>query len=194
MPTLPDGVTYARLRAVACGRVLDVGCGDAPLGLGLDVRGGHVRGDARAMPFADGVFDTVVSHLGLDVMADLDRVIAEIHRVLEPDGTVAAIVGGGPVADGDDAYHALARMVPPKRVGDRRVRDERAWRGWFREVSFERIELAFEGSFEEMWPVLAGLAGDDSCRMKMRMARLSFRVVCWLVTGQGQVIRSAGSA
>ena len=51
------------------------------------------------MPFADASFDTVVSHLGLDVMAPLDAVMAEIRRVLAPGGQVAAIVGGGPAAD-----------------------------------------------------------------------------------------------
>jgi len=171
--------------------VLDVGCGERPLGIGLDViaGSGHVRGRAQAMPFADGCFDTVVSHLGLDVMTDLDRVLREIVRVLAPGGTFAAIVGGGPVAHGDDAYHALGRLLPAKTLGDRRVRDERTYRAYFSHVSCERIELHYRG-WSIVWPTLSALACDDSCRDALFDQvgdACEARVVTWL-------IRCAGSA
>jgi SAM-dependent methyltransferase len=53
---------------------------------------GAVRGDATCLPFADGVFDRVITsevleHIPADVAA-----IAELQRVLKPGGTFAATV------------------------------------------------------------------------------------------------------
>jgi SAM-dependent methyltransferase len=52
---------------------------------------GRVRfevGDVGALPFADGEFDGVVSTLSLHHWPDPPRGLAEIHRVLKPDGEV----------------------------------------------------------------------------------------------------------
>jgi SAM-dependent methyltransferase len=43
---------------------------------------------AEALPFRDGVFDTVVSGLVLCSVDDPDLALAEIRRVLRPDGTL----------------------------------------------------------------------------------------------------------
>jgi ubiquinone/menaquinone biosynthesis C-methylase UbiE len=93
---------------VRAGRVLDLGCGtgrDLPLfgpgakAVGLDpshssllkARGRApaallVRGRAEALPFRDGVFDTVVSGLVFCSVADVPRGLAEVRRVLRPGG------------------------------------------------------------------------------------------------------------
>ena len=45
-----------------------------------------VRAEAEALPFGDASFDVVVSTLVLCSVDDVDRALAEIHRVLRPDG------------------------------------------------------------------------------------------------------------
>ncbi len=45
-----------------------------------------VAGDAERLPFADGVFDLVVSSLALQWCDDLDRTFAGVRRVLAPGG------------------------------------------------------------------------------------------------------------
>jgi SAM-dependent methyltransferase len=92
-----------RLRALSRGRVLDIGCGEGrflpPGGVGLDLdaarlhsareRSAHiVHGDARALPFAGGAFDTAYAIRMLNDTADVDRALAEAARVLRPRGTL----------------------------------------------------------------------------------------------------------
>ena len=56
---------------------------------GLGDRVTFHHGDALAMPFADGAFDVVwTQHSSMNI-ADKERLYAEIHRVLRPDGRVA---------------------------------------------------------------------------------------------------------
>ncbi|MFM7270353.1 MAG: class I SAM-dependent methyltransferase [Actinomycetes bacterium] len=92
-----------------CRRVLDVGCGEGQLArragaggsrvTGLDpiaaqvelaaARGGgpdYVRGEAVALPFATGSFDAVVACLVFEHLEEPDAAIAEVARVLEPQG------------------------------------------------------------------------------------------------------------
>lgn len=54
-------------------------------------RGPLVRGDAFYLPFADGSLDAVVSALGLAVVANRPRLLAEVARVLRPGGVFAAL-------------------------------------------------------------------------------------------------------
>jgi SAM-dependent methyltransferase len=90
-PLLPDG------------RVLDLGCGVghsfselAPresVGLDLDPealegqRRRTVVGDMRAIPFEEGSFASVLSVQSIEHVPDHRRVLEEVTRVLEPEGT-----------------------------------------------------------------------------------------------------------
>jgi ubiquinone/menaquinone biosynthesis C-methylase UbiE len=96
----------------ATGRTLDLGCGtgrNLPLlagtrSIGLDPSWSSLRrarrraagvalvqGSAEALPFRDGVFDTVVSGLVLCSVPDPARGLAEVRRVLRPGGTLRAL-------------------------------------------------------------------------------------------------------
>jgi SAM-dependent methyltransferase len=57
---------------------------------GLGIRAGHVRGDARALPFGDGVFQVSVHRSVLGYMDRRPAAVAEERRVLAPGGRVAA--------------------------------------------------------------------------------------------------------
>ncbi len=54
------------------------------------VGSGLFNADAQALPFADGVFDIVLANHMLYHVPDLDQAIAEIHRVLRPEGLLVA--------------------------------------------------------------------------------------------------------
>lgn len=48
-------------------------------------------GDVQALPFADGMFDTVVAAWMLYHVPDIDRALVEITRVLRPGGALIAV-------------------------------------------------------------------------------------------------------
>ena len=98
-----------RFAGVCHGDLLDVGCGTRPYEpiLGPRVRSyvgfdhpdtQHDRsrvdvwGDAAALPFEDGSFDTVVSFHVLEHTEDPGKVLSEMARVLRPGGIVLLAV------------------------------------------------------------------------------------------------------
>jgi len=111
---------------VAVPKILDVGCGTADLSLcfsrlgpvvGCDfchpmlsvgaqkvarnVHGSPISllgADALDLPFPDKAFDIVVSAFVLRNLADLDRGLREMHRVLNPGGVVGILEFGMPRA------------------------------------------------------------------------------------------------
>jgi SAM-dependent methyltransferase len=226
----PGGVTsYDRLiAAVPRGaRVLDLGCGDAylvsrlgPRAIGLDLapsrgrEGGAaaiVAGRAQALPFADRAFDACVCHLAFMLFDDLERVAAELSRVVVPGGVFAAVLGGGPTAGGapgedddeDDAFHRFLAIAAPRGggFGDRRASTEAGWRELFAcrdapggagEPRFERFVLDLSGPFAEVWRFLGAsyqlsAAGAPVIRARLAAAYadravVPCRVVMWLAT------------
>jgi len=159
-------------------RVLDLGCGDGFLvellrgrgarAIGLDANAAEcaaaarrgvpvVRARAELIPFADRSFAAVVSHLAFMLM-DAPRVARELDRVLVPGGTFTALLGGGPTADGDDAFHRYIALpkAPTPALASPATRTEAGWRALFpaHEVGFERVQLDLGGTLDEVWTVL----------------------------------------
>lgn len=191
--------SYDRLAAAVSGRVLDLACGDGvllpkiPGAVGVDLSreelaladGPVVRGRAQALPFAAGSFDTVACHLAFMLFDDLERVVAELDRVLAPGGMFVAVMGGGPVAEPapDDAYpRFIARMTHAPMVGDRRARSPQGWRelfaGWLHD-EWERHELVLDGSVEEVSTFLASNYGGEHVELD-GTPPIRCRAVTWL--------------
>jgi len=63
-----------------------------------DPGGRYVVGDAAALPFGDGCFDTVVAYNSLMDVADMPASVQEASRVLEPGGRLCICVTH-PIAD-----------------------------------------------------------------------------------------------
>lgn len=192
----------------ARGRVLDLACGDdAPLrerlgarvvGIDLVPSPLGVQGRAQALPFADGTFDAAVCHLAFMLFDDLERVVAELARVLRPQAPFIAVLGGGPTADGDDAFHAFARLLPRGRgFGDRRASSDRGWRELFdarawRDITFERVVLDLGGTFDDVWTFLGSsyqLDDPDRVRAELRESFPGDAVPLQVATYWASVIR-----
>lgn len=209
--------SYDRLAARCTGRVLDLACGDGPLlarvpgAVGLDLSPAElaaararvpgaivVEGRAQALPFSPASFDTVACHLAFMLLDDVERVVAELDRVLAPGGRFVAVLGGGPTADGHDAFHDFLARLPKggRRFGDPRARSEAGWRalfaGWSEPV-FERWELELSGRFEDVWTFLGAsyeLTPTDAARLHDELApRYPAVAPCRVVTFCAEVRR-----
>jgi SAM-dependent methyltransferase len=120
----PDAfdTAFAAVAEVRPGRMLEVGCGMGQFAervaretsahvVAADLsprmielarqRGLEARvADVQALPFADGEFDCAVANAMLYHVADVDRAVGELARVLEPGGRlVATTVGSEHMAD-----------------------------------------------------------------------------------------------
>jgi SAM-dependent methyltransferase len=79
-PHLPQGVSYVGIEPDPYMR--ERAERHRPAGLELDLR----DGDAQALEFPDGEFDTVIGTLVFCTIPEPDRALAEIRRVLRPGG------------------------------------------------------------------------------------------------------------
>lgn len=193
------GITRAG-NDVRAGDILDLACGNRPMpgAVGLDVSLHDlfgcervVQGRAQELPFADGTFDVVVCHLAFMLFDDIEQVAAEILRVLRPGGQFIALLGGGPTADGDDAFHAFARLVPRSGAfGDKRASTEAGWRELFhREPVFERWPVDLSGNFDDVWSFLSSSYQAIDVREQLRAQFPGERVPCTVVTYLATVTR-----
>ncbi len=130
-------------------RVLDVGCGDGQVSrlatrLGAEVIGvdptwncvsvAHERGGAsfaRAaaaqLPFADASFDAVVACLVFEHIRDVDAAIAEVARVLQPDGRFCFFLNHPLLQTPNSGWIDDQFLDPPEqywRIGSYLVEDE----------------------------------------------------------------------
>lgn len=190
------GGTYEVIASRVHGEVLDLACGDRPIAgaIGIDlslVDSPDVCARAQALPFADASFDTVACHLAFMLFDDIEQVAAEILRVLRPGGQFIAVLGGGPTAEGDDAFHAFARLVPRgQSFGDKRASTEAGWRELFgREPTFERHAIDLSGSFDEVWSFLSASYQAVDVRDELRAQFPGERVPLTVVTYLASITR-----
>src|ERR1017187_7161163 len=72
--------------------------------------GGLVRGDAARLPFADGVFDLLVSNHSLEHFVELEAVVREMGRVAKPGaGLYVAVPDAGHV----NPFRTPAEVIVP---------------------------------------------------------------------------------
>lgn len=116
------------------------------------------------MSLASKSIDLVVSHMALMLMDDIEAVLSEIHRVLVPNGRLAAIVGRvfmlGPVNDIFlDIFRPIAKVdLPSMPMGDRRTRSTEGWielfEGDFYDPQIEDVDVAWQPTPGELWDAL----------------------------------------
>jgi len=170
-------------------RVLDVGCGTGVITAALAERGcvavgidasepyldgaRHLRsqpgvtyefGDARHMTYPEASFDACVSTLALDVIPEVDQVVAEMRRVTRPGGAVACGVfdfwGGFSAHDLvcdtasvlDDGIRSLRDILKARPLTRANGQAELWQKTGLLEVSEVPIVLSFDyASFEDYW-------------------------------------------
>jgi SAM-dependent methyltransferase len=94
-----DRIQQAWLEVQAVQPCLHVGCGEKPIPWAENIDPNPSRAkwrdhdyDVCDLPYPDGTFKTVVSSHVLPAIDDLDKAMAEMIRVLQPDGTMAHVI------------------------------------------------------------------------------------------------------
>ncbi|WP_416137286.1 methyltransferase domain-containing protein [Halomonas sp. HK25] len=182
-------------------RVLDLGCGpghgsarlagrfgDDCRVIGLDLAPGMLEAarrahgnqprlrwlcaDAAALPLADASLDLVVSNLAIQWCPDLERVLAELHRVLRPGGrALINTLAPGTLAE---VGHAWSRPGAPAALLPLRSRERHLVAA--RLAGFRRLE-ASQGEWRFHYPDLAAVmasikgVGAQTARPGARLTR-----------------------
>lgn len=81
---------------------------------GLEIE--WIEGDAEALPFEDGAFDTVTSCFGAMFAPDQQQVANELLRVCRPGGTIG-MINFTPEGRGGEFFRLLAAYAPPPPPG-----------------------------------------------------------------------------
>jgi ubiquinone/menaquinone biosynthesis C-methylase UbiE len=130
-----------------------------------------VRGGARELPLADASLDCVLCHMALMLFDDVDAVLAEISRVLRPNGVFSAVTNAasGVYPIGEHVMKALAgkrnltdesKRAP--KLGDSRTQVAEELRdlvgGHFMHVSVQSFAVTQSVPRKSLWSYLAAAA------------------------------------
>ena len=120
---------------------------------------------AQATTLASGSIDVAVSHMALMLMAPLNEVAREVHRVLRPGGVFAAVVSSERLPPGAWAeFIAIVRGLGAAQtiaIGDKRAYTAAGLRttfsapGWS-EIAIEDFELNVDGDWSQVEAYLFG--------------------------------------
>ena len=121
----------------------------------------HFReGDAQALPFADDDFDVAVMALVISFIPDPAKAVAEMVRVVRPDGWLAtymwdAAAGGSPTQPVTTALRSLAveLTMPPSTAFSEQDRMRGLWeQAGLRSIETRVIEIPISyAGFEDFW-------------------------------------------
>jgi SAM-dependent methyltransferase len=116
----------------------------------------------QELPFAPRSFDYVLSHLALNLMDDVEKVLREVHRVLKPGAAFVVIIGAAPPPSlAFTTYVDVLSRHPRQahfsdvRFGDRRLRHpdgvHELLSHAFRNVFVEDIHISRRLTPDELW-------------------------------------------
>ncbi len=117
-------------------RIVDIACGDAPIyarspspaWVGVDKSSSElrrarshgakrlIRADVSRIPLATGCAPAVICSMALMIVQPVDAVLAEIRRVLTPDGTAVALFPDRWPLTGQDLYRYAQLMITLRRA------------------------------------------------------------------------------
>ncbi len=126
-----------------------------------------VRGIAETLPFPDRTFDRVLCESAVDHLADPGRGIAEMARVLRPEGrlVIGFVNYGSPNVRASRVVYAVARALR---------------RPWSRGHLFWDTPVPIEHTFECTYPGLLAL-----CRPHLQLERAMGVSIGWVFPGWG---------
>ena len=127
---------------------------------GLADRARFVHGDAEALPLADATFDAALSECSLCTFPDKRQAVAEMARVLRPDGTIAI----ADVVAELDALPAALRTAAARVACVADARTEDAYTALLRAVGYETVAAERHDD--------ALLAMIDRVEARLRVARM----------------------
>ncbi len=213
------GPRFLDFAGVEVGPALDVGCGPGALAEAMAARFGAAKvaavdpsepfvaacrarvpgadvqlASAEALPFADGVFEAVLSQLVLSFVRDAERAATEFARVVRKGGTIAACTfeanGFALVA----TFWKAARRFDPDAPDDSRIPFRRISEltGLFERVGLRDIrsgEIGIEAgyaSFDDFWdPFAFGIGPAGNWLVKQpEDRRAAIRSECFELLGR----------
>lgn len=147
-------------------------------GLGAGSYGAAVCADISRLPFRAGAAASVMSNCVLEHLEDLPGALAEVHRVLVPEGTLQTTV---PLEAINDAYLFRSKRyhgLRNRQLSHRTLLSLEGWRDLFRLHGFEPVREAAAVTAGEgrRWdlldaPLFAGMAGKTGFGAYVKLLR-----------------------
>ncbi len=161
-----DGFLLERLHAHGAGAITGVDMSPGELASARRRLGDQVtlvEARAQSLPFPDATFDLVTCHMALMLMRPVAEVVAEVRRVLRPNGRFAAILSSFRSTDPTDAWvrvTELLRKTQPQgpAIGDPCTRDAAGLTqllAAYSDVHVEPFTSDLSGTPDEIWALFS---------------------------------------